>query len=66
MTRKSRKLQSSFCEVDYVFRLPVLHRAVVLVFLRTISYGTPVAVDQGIHFSETFCHWVVGQFQKLC
>ena len=38
MTRKSRKLQSSFCEVDYVFRLPVLHRAVVLVFRRTISW----------------------------
>ena len=36
MTRKSRKLRSSFCEVDYVFRLPVLHRAVVLVFRRTI------------------------------
>ena len=48
MTRKSRKLRSSFCEVDYVFRLPVLHQAVVLVFRRTIYYhGTPVVVDQG-------------------
>ena len=40
MTRKSRKLRSSFFEVDYcaLLRLPVLHRAVVLVFRRTIYY----------------------------
>ena len=69
MTRKSRKLRSSFLEVDYcaLLRLPVLHRALVLVFRRTIYYhGTPVVVDQGIHFSETFCHWDEGQFQKFC
>ena len=66
MTRKSRKLQSSFCEVDYVFRLPAFCTEQWFWFSAERYHGTPVAVDQGIHFSETFCHWDVGQFQKLC
>ena len=65
MTRKSRKLRSSFYEVNYCGERLQACRFAPSEQWFWFSAVIMVAVDQGIHFSGTFCHWHEGQFPKL-